>query len=93
MSRKTSSNSKSSDIGSGAAASPLDVADVPDKLLESLHFAEEIVRLAPDGELKDLARKIVERIDPCISAMSAAVDRLLETAPIDEIDIQQARAS
>jgi hypothetical protein len=84
MSRKTSLNSKSSATGNGAAAEPLDVADVPDKLLESLHFAEEILRLAPDGDLKDLARKIVDRIDPCITAMSAAVDRLIATAPVGE---------
>lgn len=64
----------------------LDVADVPDALLEALHFAKEIDQSSADLTIKELARKIIVRLDPSITAMSAAVDRLLATAPVEDLD-------
>jgi len=79
MNRNRSSNYSSSEDGTEKTET-IDVGDVPIKLLELLHYAQEIRQRSAEPAIQSLARQIEEGLDPCISAMAAAVDQLAEVA-------------
>ena len=72
--------SSSSDFSEAGNAKTLDVGDVPTELLEIQYLAQQIQQRTVDGELIALARKIEEKLNPCISAMAAAAEQLAEIA-------------
>lgn len=76
-SRNPFSSSGSSEAGNGKT---LDVGDVPTELLEIQYLAQQIQQRTQDGEIIGLAQQIEEKLNPCISAMAAAVDQLAEVA-------------
>lgn len=77
MSSKALSNFDSCGAGN---AKTLDVGDVPTELLEIQYLAQQIQQRTQDAELIELARKIEEKLNPCISAMAAAAEQLAEVA-------------
>lgn len=75
--KKQLSNSSSGDLPS--EAKPLDVGDVPDELLETIHFLRE---LQANAELPEAVRaeagKFITRQRRCVKAIGAAVNQLAE---------------
>ena len=66
---------------SGGDLPPLDVADVPDVLLETVHFLR---KLQADASLPEWVRKEAEefigRQRQCVASIAAAAEQLVEVA-------------
>lgn len=77
--KKQLSNSSSGDLPS--ETKPLDVADVPDVLLETVHFLREVQAnvAVPEG-VRAEAGKFINRQRQCVKAIGAAVSQLAEVA-------------
>lgn len=80
MSNKDSSVLNFSGSTESAPESSLDVADVPDRILEALHWARTLQLRGADAEGKEMAGKIEELLKPVPAVMAAAAVRLAEVA-------------
>lgn len=77
--KKPSSNSNFD--ASLTAVKSLDVADVPDVLLETIHFLRDVqANVAVPEELRTEAGKFINRQRQCVRAIGAAVNQLAEVA-------------
>ncbi len=67
--------------GSPSAVEPLDVGDVPDKLLEAIHFLSELQTNAalPDA-VRTEAGAHIEALRQCVHSIANAADQLAEVA-------------
>jgi hypothetical protein len=80
MSGRESSVLSFSDSGeSSQDKQPLDVADVPDRVLEALHYARQLQLRGADKEVTEIAAKIEELLAPIPTIMAAAA-QLAEVA-------------
>lgn len=77
--KKPSSNSNFD--ASLTAVKSLDVADVPDVLLETIHFLREVQANVevPEG-VRAEAGRFINRQRQCVKAIGAAVNQLAEVA-------------
>lgn len=73
----------SSDSGAGSSskspqAGSLDVADVPDKVLEALHWARTLQLRGTDPEVAEIGVKIEELLRDVPRVLAAAAEQLAE---------------
>jgi len=75
-------NCSDSDAGSSRQQSGpgLDVVDVPDRILEALHWARTLQLRATDPECKQIALKIEDLLSPTVAVLAAAAEQLAEVA-------------
>lgn len=73
--------------GSGAGSASgkqsevcLDVVDVPDRILEALHWVRTLQLREVDAECKEMAAKIEELLKPVPAILAAAAEQLAEVA-------------
>lgn len=62
------------------SAPDLDVGDVPDRVLEALHWARTLQLREIDPECKEIAAKIEELLAPVPAVLAAAAEQLAEVA-------------
>lgn len=78
--KRQSSNSNCNGTSDGNLP-PLDVADVPDVLLETIHFLR---KLQADAGLPEAIRaeagKFIARQRQCVASIAAAAEQLVEVA-------------
>lgn len=74
------SGSEESSSSSWQAAVNLDVGDVPDRVLEALHWVRTLQLREIDPECKEIARKIEELLAPVPAVLAAAAEQLAEVA-------------
>ncbi len=68
-----SSSSRQSDGG-------LDVAGVPDKILEAIHWARILQLRGTDPEVAEIGKKIEDLLSPVVGVLAAAAEQLAEVA-------------
>lgn len=76
-------NFSGSDEGSSSkqqSAPGLDVADVPDRILEALHWVRALQLREIDPECKEIAAKIEELLAPVPRVLAMAAEQLAEVA-------------
>lgn len=61
-------------------ADTLDVADVPDKIFEALHYARQLQLNGTDPDVAAIAKKIEELLSPVPAVLAAAAEQLAEVA-------------
>lgn len=80
MSNKESSVLNFSDSTESKPVSSLDVVDVPDRILEALHWIRTLQLRETDAECKEIAVKIEGLLKPVPAVLAAAAERLAEVA-------------
>jgi hypothetical protein len=74
------SGSKESSSSKQQSESCLDVADVPDRIFEALHYARQLQRRGIDPEVAATAKKIEDLLSPTVAVLAAAAEQLAEVA-------------
>jgi len=74
------SGSEESSSISRQRAGALDVADVPDKILEALHWVRTLQLRGTDPEVAEIGKKIEDLLSPVVGVLAAAAEQLAEVA-------------
>lgn len=74
------SGSEESSSSRQRQASALDVSDVPDRILEALHWVRTLQLRETDPECKEMAAKVEELLRPVPAILAAAAEQLAEVA-------------
>ena len=74
------SGSSASSANGKPSATGLDVGDVPDRILEALHWIRTLQLRELDAECKEMAVKVEELLRPVPAVLAAAAEHLAEVA-------------
>jgi len=74
------SGSSANSASAKRAETVLDVSDVPDRILEALHWVRTLQLRELDAECKEMAAKVEELLKPVPAILAAAAEQLAEVA-------------